>query len=367
MKIINYIAYFLLPLAIINNNDTMALKTRVSSNAQNYNNSVDGIMKFYNYSGGNMCSLTALNQCLSALNPGNNEILKNFKQIYNNIANYKDNNNTEFAPQRVLRSVLDCLPDNNEYKKVLLYEDGVDIEERYQSLISISEMFKDDILKINSYTRIYPDEKACDTLREEIIRQNEQAKKDSLGKSGVNYNDAMNLVLQFDSMNLFNKYKNEIKKASDIIIDNNPFSLSSVAFRTISRRDAELNNNMSQQWDQRAYYDNKSYTHFVSAKKLPDGRWVLLNSSSPNNIRAYKSFESLMNSLGNRYLPRLVFFSKPQNDNENNNNNRLRNNNKNRKIAVNNNEINKNNKKNSININEHNITKHKGTISINMN
>ena len=93
----------------------------------------------------------------------------------------------------------------------------------------------------------------------------------------------------------------------------------------------------------------------------------LLNSSSPNNIRAYKSFESLMNSLGNRYLPRLVFFSKPQNDNENNNNNRLRKNNKNRKIAVNNNEINKNNKKNSININEHNITKHKGTISINMN
>ena len=37
MKILNYIAGFLLPLAIINSNETMALKTKKAINNQNYN------------------------------------------------------------------------------------------------------------------------------------------------------------------------------------------------------------------------------------------------------------------------------------------------------------------------------------------
>lgn len=349
MKILKYIACSFLPLAIMSNNDTMALRSKVVINNQISNNNIDGVMKLYN--GGAMCSLASLNQCISALNPGNNEILKQFIEQYNNIANNKNINKNSFQPNYILNNVLDYAP-RDEYKKILLEKGGVDIDERYHSLIRISEMFGADISTVNNYTVIsHGDEihPVANTLREEIIRENKDLQR--CGQPGANYNNVMNLVLQFDCLNIFNKYKNEIINANDIVIDNNSFSLSSVALRTISPEDAKLNNNMSQ-GDQKPYFANAngSNTHFISAKKLANGKWALVDSL-PVSIKVYDSFKSLMNSLGNRYLPRMVFFSKTQNNNVNNNNNRLKNNNKNMKNEANKNKINKNN----ININEYNI------------
>ena len=392
MKILNYIAGFLLPLAIINSNETMALKTKkainnqnYNINNQNYNSSVDGVMKFYNYSGGNMCSLASLNQCLSALNPGNNEILKQFVQKYNNIANNKNYNREQFAPQHVLGSILNYLPDDNKHKKILLTNEPIvdangkvlldgerDIDERYMSLISISEMLGSDISTVNNYTTIQPGDKMhpiANTLREEIIRQNKELQKH--GHPGANYNDVMNLVLQFDWMNEFNLFKGDIINANDIVIDNNNFSLSAVAFRRISNMDAKINKNMSQ-GDQRPFFANGSNTHFFSAKKLANGKWALIDSL-PVKIEIYNSFKSLMNRLGDEYLPRMVFFSKTQNNNLNNN--KLKNANKNNKIKinkdnmaeVNNNKIVKNKKQENININKGDVSKNKKQKNININ
>ena len=343
MRIINYIACFMLPIAITNNNDTMARRPRsnLASN-QNYNygnnTSMDEVVKFRN--GNNMCGLASLNQCLSVLNPGNNKVLKQFVQVYNNTSKDNDINNQLFGPAYVFESVLNDIPNYNNNKKVLMYNPGEDIEERYQGLVSASESLGCDISKVNNFITLYPTENNT-TLTNEIKEINKQVKKETNGEYCINDN-TLNLVLNIQNMKTFNSFKNDIVNNSDIVIDNNYFSLSSVAFRSMARSDIILDQISP---SNRTLYGNNSYTHFVSAKKLSDGRWILIDSLNPNNLNnIYNSFKSLMDNMGNRYLPRLLFFTKIP-DNNKQNDNRLRNINRSNREKISRTDVNQDNKR----------------------
>ena len=294
MKILKYIACSFLPLAIMSNNDTMALRSKVAINNQISNNNIDGVMKLYN--GGAMCSLASLNQCISALNPGNNEILKQFIEQYNNIANNKNINKNSFQPNYILNNVLDYAP-RDEYKKILLEKGGVDIAERYQSLIDISKQFGADITCTNPHFMLKKN--GSNNLINEITKISSK-KKDFLDNNTEINNNTANLVLHIENMDIFNQFSNDIHKGILTVNDNN-FELSSIAFRSISQN------------DYKKIYNNRKAkaqcTHFISAKKLANGKWALVDSL-PVSIKVYDSFKSLMNSLGNRYLPRMVFFPK---------------------------------------------------------
>ena len=343
MRIINYIVCFMLPITIISNNDTMAKRpsSNLASN-QNYNyaNNVrmDEVVKFRN--GNNMCSLCSLNQCLSVLNPGDNEVLEQFVQVYNNTSKDNSINNQVFGPAYIFESVLNDIPNYNNNKKVLMYNSGEDIEERYQSLVHASELLGCDISKVNNFITLYPKHNNT-TLTNEIKKINKQVKKETNGEYCINDN-TLNLVLNIQNMKTFNSFKNDIVNNNDIVIGNNSFSLSSIAFRSMAKSDIRLDQISP---SNRTLYGNNSYTHFVSAKKLSDGRWILIDSLNPNNLsNIYNSFKSLIDNIGNRYLPRLLFFSKIQNNN-NQNYNRLRNINRSNKEKISRTDVNQDNKR----------------------
>ena len=213
MKILHFIACIMLPISIINNGYTMETgdNNDGEQQQQEQENQQDPVylrrqvVKFEN--GSNLCGLASLNQCLSALNPGDNEILNKFITEYNRLLNSKDNEGKCkckykykckcgcYHPSYILKNALyNSMNKNNkkvneENYKNLLTTGGVDLAERYLNLVSISCELNSYLTNINTYIPLYLSTK--NTL------------VDGIHESGIVVNnDTLNLLVDVSIMEI---------------------------------------------------------------------------------------------------------------------------------------------------------------------
>ncbi len=323
MKLTNYILKFILLAVIIDGNyckadtDEQNSKTLVNNNRNKniqtvVNSNKNKITHFTNDH--NRCSLVSEINMLSSCNPGNDQVLNNLLMKYNNT-----NNKTRYTPSNFMSELIDPIVQqkyndiknnntiNHNKKKQLIYDllmckdlciaSDLDIDERYKALEELC-----DLSKINYYMPLKP-ERYESTVKQAI----ESEKFIWLGNNKVGYNklyinnNIQNLVLSINDMDTFNTYQDDIvNNNGTVTINGNTFNLSSIAFTC----------HAIQQQIQEDYY-----THYISAKKLSDGRWVLLDSLLNNNIRGvYNNFSQLIEKCVDikegGLMPRMLCFAK---------------------------------------------------------
>ena len=280
MKILHFIACIMLPISIINNGYTMEIddadgnanQQENQENQEEQNNQAEHnflrrqIVKFYN--GINMCSLASLNQCLSVLNPGNNQILHDFITGYNNSLNSPDNNRIYHHPSNIFETTLEQYGNGNNIKKAykyernknrLLYTQNLDITSRYRSLLRLSKLCENNINNVNSYMILPENEHS--NLNKTLTEISKQG-KDILKNDPSISNETRNLILHCENMRAFVGFSDDICNET-VTINGNTFDLVSVAFLEVDE-------------------NNNSRSHYVSAKKLPNGRWILIDSLNPD-------------------------------------------------------------------------------------
>ena len=310
MKLTNYILKFILLAVVIDGNYCKADTGEYKSNTVVNKNK---ITHFKNDN--NRCSLVCEINMLSPCNPGNNQFLNDLlvkcnntndkiiykpsdfmselinpivKQKYNNI---KNNNTIELENKnKLIKYLLMC--------KDRCIASDLDIDDRYKALEELC-----DLSNVNYYLPLKP-ERYESTLKQAI----ESDKFIWLGnKEEVGYNklyinnNTQNLVLNINNMDTFNTYQDDIiKNNGTVTINGNTFNLSSIAFTC----------HAIQQQIQKHYY-----THYISAKKLSNGMWVLLDSLLKNNIRGvYNNLSQLIEKCVDieegGLMPRMLCFAK---------------------------------------------------------
>lgn len=284
---------------MINDSNIDQITTEMENLQSNYNdsyNSTDNsddsnikqrnkIVHFKNESGDkkNLCSLASLNQCLSTVNHGNNKLLKDFIQKYNELGD--DLYDPSFIFEELLKDV------NSKEEEILLSSPDLDIAERYDALANISKMRNCDISDVVNYIHFWPD-------------------GNEVFDSYLNECNKLNIVVDNDVPN--NMYLTDIVCANEEIKANgNTYDLVSISFVRVNEDGKPVENNS---------------THYISAKRQSNGKWILIDSLFPGKTEKFDNLKALINKYVNnyneyeldpdkahrRFMPKLLFFTKQQ-------------------------------------------------------
>ena len=322
MKIINYISNIIVSVLLLNNGYTMENKinnkeidnvinqiNNLKLQDNHYDNS-DTLVKFHDSN--QRCGLASLNQCFSVLIPGNNEFLQKFKKKYYDISRDKTQNTKIFDPKYIFEPLLKNIIFRNstternknfyngDIKQFLYGSEGSDVAERYNRLINVLSSTKDNIQDINAF---------CELRNYNLQSNNINYIKlihDSFDIGRPVTENTLNLLINNNDITNINFYK-QICSNTTLNLNNINFNLSALIFLCV-RPDGQI---------------NRAGTHFVSAKKLSDGKWRLIDSSHNERNQIYNNFDELMNTyvipknlqekIKNRLMPKLMFFTKSQN------------------------------------------------------
>lgn len=322
MKIINYISNIIVSVLLLNNGYTM--DNKINNNEinnvinqinnlklqENHYDNRDTLVKFHDSN--QRCGLASLNQCFSILSSGNNEFLKKFINKYYDISKDKNQNTKIFDPKYIFEPLLKNIIFRNstternknfyngDIKQFLYGSEGSDVAERYNRLINVLSSTKDNIQDINAF---------CELRNYNLQSNNINYIKlihDSFDIGRPVTENTLNLLINNNDITNINFYK-QIRANTTLNLNNINFNLSALIFLCV-RPDGQ---------------PNRSGTHFVSAKKLSDGKWRLIDSSHNERNQIYNNFDELMNTyvipknpqekIKNRLMPKLMFFTKSQN------------------------------------------------------
>ena len=317
MKILNSIAYLILPIAIISNNNSYTsdsdstdssntfqgnsdgennnnnthnnnhntgdffkgteaefqefIKTlgteKQNNNHNNQVNARDQIVKFEN--GRALCSLVSLQQCLSALNPSSNKLLNDFMKKYNELYNNKTLNGKLCHPHDIFNELLCNIDDNNSAKNKLMVDKPRDIS--MERLDALREISKHPYINSNIDDVIYhimP-----------ISLDNE-----ALEEAKLNECKKLNIIIE---PMICDDYSNNTIENEEIDVNGNTYDLVSVAL----------------------YQPG----HYASAKKKTNGKWIFIDSNYPEKIKQFDSLKDLLKNVRQyNFTPKLLFFTKQQ-------------------------------------------------------
>ena len=305
MTILRYISYIIMPMILLNN--SFSMNNKMENKINNIDNR-DTLVKFNDSD--NRCGLASLNQCFSILNPGNNKLLQEFMQKYYNISQCKLHKNKVFDPKHIFEQLLDNTnfinniteKDKQFFKidcnKFLNGGEGSDVAERYQRLVNILQNTDCNINETNAF---------CE-LRNYILQNNNinyiKVIQDSFDIGIPVTNNTCNLILNNSDITSIDFYK-QIQSNQIVSFNNNKFKLSALIFLCVGQ-DGQPNRTKG--------------THFVSSKQLSNGKWRLIDSSHNNINQVYEDFDTLINThvipktpnakISNRFMPKLMFFTK---------------------------------------------------------